>query len=158
MKTATLTRISTAVLLTAVLHLTSPGMAGARDRFEYDPTPKAPERTKPSSGGSSSSSPASGIKAVISAGETREVFNSASAPGMAFYVPEMSPTIVQVVVEKKLFKKPVYLAKGIRPGVVTGGIVPRALLDASGFRPNNITDAARVQTAMKANPITITVR
>jgi hypothetical protein len=162
MKTSILTRISTAALLAALLHLSSAGLAGARDRFEYDPTPKAPAKPRPPSGGGSgsggSSAPAAGIHAVIAAGEQREVFNSASAPGMAFYVPETSPTIVQVVVQKGLFKKPVYFARGIRPGTVTGGLVPRALLDASGFRPNNITDAAKVQAAMKASPITITVR
>lgn len=158
MKTSIHVRFPTLALLTLAFHLTAASSGIARDRFAYDPAPKSPERAGSSSGSHRSSPPASGIRAVISAGEIREVLNTAKAPGMAFYVPEMSPTIVQVVVEKRLFKKPVYLARGIRPGTVTGGIVPRALLDAAGFRPNNITDAARVQTAIKANPITLTVR
>jgi|GEM_PF-5634723 len=130
----------------------------ARDRFEYDPTPKPSEKPRAPSTGTPASAQPSGIKAVIAAWETREVLNSATAPGMALYMPEMNPSIVQVVIQKGWFKKPVYLVRGIRPGTVTGGIVPRALLDRDGFRPNNITDAARVQAALKAYPITITVR
>lgn len=158
MKTFHITRHFVATFGSAVLLLiSSTAICGARDRFVYDPTPPVPEKPHASTGSKGSSAP-TGIRAVIAAGETREVFNAATAPDMAFYVPEMSPTMVQVVIQKGLFKKPVYSVRGIRPGTVTGGIVPRALLDKSGFRPNNITDAARVQAALKANPITITVR
>ena len=48
----------------------------------------------------------------------------------------------------------VYSAEAIRS--VTGGIVPGALLDKAGFRPNNIPDAEAVQATLKARPITIT--
>jgi len=157
MKTSMNHRLS---LLMAMLLILATASFG-RDRFEYDPTPKVPVKPGAPSGGGSvapPSTPGKGIHAVIVVGESREVFNSASSPAMAFYIPEAAPTIAQVVVNKGLFKKPVYFVRGIRPGTAVGGLVPRALLDASGFRPNNITDAAAVQAALKANPITITVR
>lgn len=155
MKTSITLSLRPAALAIVLALLSTAASTGlARDQFVYDPAPVAPGKDKGKAGRSSTS----GSHAVLALGEAREVFNSASAPDMAFYIPETSPTIVQVVVEKKFMKKAVYFVKGIRPGTVTGGIVPRACLDKAGFRPNNIADEARVQAALKASPITITVR
>lgn len=153
MNTSIIPALLNTTLLAALVHFATASPAVARDRFEYDPTPQAPGK-RPAAGGAS----APKSNAVIAVGEVREVFNAASAPDMAFYVPATDPTIVQVVIEKRAFRKPVYFVKGIRPGTITGGLVPRSLLDKSGFRSNNILDEARVQTALKANPITISVK
>src|SRR5437762_3522945 len=101
---------TTLAILAAGLFVLSSSRTGARDRFEYDPTPKkpAPEAPSPSPGGSNRT----GVSLTV--GEVRPAFEvPSSGPEMAFYVPETSPTIVQVVVEKKLFHRPSYFLKGI---------------------------------------------
>jgi hypothetical protein len=139
----------------------APVPCDARDRFEYDSAPEAaPVKPKPkvpaSSARPSTSPAASGT--VLAVGEIREVFDAASDPTLAFYVPAPGTAVVQVIIEKKFLRKPVYLVKALRPGTVSGGLVPRVSLDGSGYKPKNITEEARVQAAMKQRPITFTVR
>ncbi len=153
----------TAFFGTVLLALCAAG-AKDRDRFEYDPTPKKPPAATPpkrgggSSGGGSSTAPGGSV-VTLALGEAREAYNAAgSEPEMAFYLPETNPTVAQVVIERKFLRSAVYFVKGIRPGTVTGGIVPRSCLDKAGFRPKNIAEEARIQAAIKAQPITIRVR
>ena len=77
---------------------------------------------------------------------------------MVFFIPASQATIVQVIVEKKFLKKPVYFVKGIRPGTVTGGLVPKAYLDKTGFKANNVLNEARAKAAIQRQPYTFTVR
>ncbi len=146
-------------MVTALLHSAVLPASAARDRFDYDPTPAAPATPKTPSRKTTPTAPAAPKAGnVLAVGEVREVFDAATAPDMAFYVPETTSTIVQVIVEKKFLKKPVYFIKAIRPGTVTGGIVPKAYLDKSGFKANNILDQARAEAAIKRQPITLIVR
>ena len=151
-----------AALGSALLLATTPSQA--RDRFEYDPTPVSPSgpsksgSTKSGASKSSGSSSSSTHATVIAVGEVREVYDAASDASLAFYIPAPGTAVAQVMIEKKFLRKPVYLVKGLRPGTVTGGLVPRASLDATGFKPKNITEEARIREALKARPITLIVR
>lgn len=138
--------------------------ATGRDRFEYDATPKVvtppakpkPPASKPS--GPSAQNPFQPMSLVMAVGEIREVFNAAHNKDLAFYVPEASQGTVQIVVEKKFLRKPVYFVRALRPGAVVGALVPKASLDRSGFRPKNLAEEGRVQDAMRRAPIFMTVR
>ena len=135
----------------------------ARDRFEYDATPKVvtpapkPPASKPGvkPGTGAPPQPAGLVMAV---GEIREVFNAAHNKDLAFYVPEAAMGTVQIVVEKKFLRKPVYFVRALRPGVVVGGLVPKSSLDKTGFRPKNLAEEGRVQDAIRRAPMMITVR
>jgi len=93
-------------------------------------------------------------------GEIRPAIESkgslfAAAPE-AFYLPAEAIGVVQLIVEKK-GATTTYFLKGLRKGKTVGGVVQRAWLDKSGFKPKTITDEGRIQQALKANPFYITV-
>lgn len=148
------TVLKTALFTATIMVTTLPALA-ARDRFDFEPAPSAPAKPKTPS---KKATPKKEEGTVLAVGEIREVFDSASAPDMVFYVPASQATIVQVIVEKKFFKKPVYFIKAIRPGTATGGLVPKAYLDKSGFKANNVLDEARAKAAIQRQPFTFTVR
>lgn len=104
----------------------------------------------------------SGAKvARLGVGETKLIYTAKkrlfSGPKSAFYLPPASTAVAQLVVETK-GSETNYFIKGRGPGVTIGGEVPREWLDASGFRPRNDADAARIQQQLKASPLYIDVR
>lgn len=146
--------LKVSVLTALVIAAVSP-TAIARDRFDFEPAPTAPAKPKTPA---KKTTPKTDIGTVLAVGEIREVFDSTTAPDLVFYVPASQATIVQVIVEKKFLKKPVYFIKGIRPGTVTGGLVPKTYLDKTGFKANNVLDEARAKAAIQRQPYTFTVR
>lgn len=144
-------------LFSAVVTTSALPALAARDRFDFEPKPAPVAPAKPKSPSKNpSTKPVAGT--LLAVGEIREVFDSASAPDMVFFIPASQATIVQVIVEKKFLKKPVYFVKGIRPGTVSGGLVPKAYLDKTGFKANNVLDEARAKAAIQRQPYTFTVR
>jgi hypothetical protein len=99
--------------------------------------------------------------ARLSVGETKLIYTAKkrlfSSAKSAFYLPPEATAVAQLVVETK-GSEINYFLKGRGPGVTIGGEVPREWLDASGFRPRNEADAARIQQQLKAAPLYIDVR
>jgi hypothetical protein len=95
----------------------------------------------------------------LSQGEVKEVLESSkfAGPELAFYLPEEGTSVAQVVVERQGLKVNYYL-KGLHRGRTVGGAVSRAWLDASGFYPRNDADEARIQEAVRNNPLYIEVQ
>jgi hypothetical protein len=78
-------------------------------------------------------------------------------PELAFYLPPEATSIVQLVVEKKGSQRN-FFVKGLKSGQTVGGAVDRGWLDSTGFKPRNMADEARIQSALKQNPLYIEVR
>ena len=92
-------------------------------------------------------------------GQILQVLRSSRSarPEMAFYLPPEATSVVQVVVEKRGNERN-YFLKGLAHGNTVGGAVERAWLDDQGFRPRNLADEARIQAAVRRNPLFIEVR
>ena len=110
-------------------------------------------------------SPAGGIDAAypnarqvrLRAGEVVEVFHGSWAPGdgqleMAFYLPPEAASVAQLVVESKGFAK-TYFVRGLAPGETVGGVVERRWLDFRGYRSKDLASEARIQAAVKQQPV-----
>jgi hypothetical protein len=97
--------------------------------------------------------------ARLNRGEIVQVMTSSTwaRPELAFYLPREATSIVQLVVEKRGSQRNFFL-KGLSSGSTVGGAVQRDWLDASGFYPRNPADEARIQAAVKRNPLYIEVR
>jgi len=100
-----------------------------------------------------------GPHARLAKGEIVQVLTSSRSarPELAFYLPPEATSIVQLVVEKR-GSEVNYFVKGLSSGSTVGGAVARSWLDHSGFKPNNMADEARIQAAVKHNPLYIEVR
>jgi hypothetical protein len=100
-----------------------------------------------------------GDSVKLRVGEIREVFRSSKldGPEMAFYLPPEGVRIVQVVVESKGTRVS-YMLKALKPGRTVGGAVERQWLDREGFQARNSADEARIQAAVKRNPLHIEVQ
>ena len=92
-------------------------------------------------------------------GEIVQIMQSSRSarPEIAFYLPPEATSVVQVVVERR-GSQVNYFLKGLSPGKTVGGAVERAWLDQEGFRPRNLADEARIQAAVRRNPLHIEVR
>ncbi|PYJ28577.1 MAG: hypothetical protein DMF24_10890 [Verrucomicrobia bacterium] len=97
--------------------------------------------------------------ARLNRGEIVQVMTSSTSarPELAFYLPREATSIVQLVVEKRGSQRNFFL-KGLSSGSTVGGAVQRDWLDASGYYPRNPADEARIQAAVKRNPLYIEVR
>jgi len=144
-----------------ILILTT-GMATlfAQERFATEETVVA-TKPRPSSPGSTGiSGPAVSGRAVkLRVGEVLEVFvfrDKFGSPREAFYVPLDGTRVAQVVKERAGNTDRYYL-KGRAKGKTAGGIVLRDWLDSAGFKPKSIGDEVRIQAAVKAKPVFITV-
>ncbi len=96
----------------------------------------------------------------IRPGEIAQVFTFADQFGVAresFYVPLEGTRVVQLYMERQ-GRTDRWYVKGLSRGRTVGGIVPRAWLDASGFRPKSVADEMRIQAAIKAKPVYIEVK
>src|SRR5438045_379238 len=95
----------------------------------------------------------------LSRGEIVQVMSCprSGRPQLAFYLPAEATSIVQVVVEKRGAEVN-YFVKGLSSGHTVGGAVQRDWLDYGGFKPRNMADEARIQGALKHNPLYIEVR
>lgn len=94
-------------------------------------------------------------------GEITQVYQGAvksadGGPQMSFYLPPEATSVVQLIVEKKGFTR-AYFLKALARGQTVGGIVQRNWLDAEGFRAASVTDEARIQSAVKAQPFILIV-
>ena len=100
-----------------------------------------------------------GPAARLSRGEIVEVMtcSRSARPQLAFYLPPEATSIVQLVVEKR-GPEVNYFVKGLSSGHTVGGAVQRDWLDYGGFKPRNMADEARIQAALKRNPLYIEVR
>lgn len=100
-----------------------------------------------------------GPTARLQRGEIVQVMTSSRSarPELAFYLPPEATSVVQVVVEKRGLQVN-YFLKGLASGSTVGGAVQRDWLDASGFKPRNLADEARIQAAVRHNPLYIEVR
>jgi len=106
--------------------------------------------------------PGGARQVVMRVGEVREVFRGSAAIGdgqreMAFYLPPEARSVVQLVVETKGFTK-YYFLRAVGQGDTVGGAVERRWLDLAGFDPQNTADEARIQAAIQAQPVLISVR
>ncbi len=139
------------------------GSLQAQERFTTQETVVV-TKPKPSSSSSSSSSASSGPvvsgRAVkLRVGEVVEVFvfrDKFGTPREAFFIPLEGTRVAQVVKERAGNTDRFYL-KGRAKGKTAGGIVLRDWLDSKGFKPKSIGDEVRIQAAVKANPVYITV-
>ncbi len=140
--------------------------ASAEDVFDASPKVYSIQRRGPEKATSkpdhSTSTPERGRRGTtvdLHAGDIIQVLSSSSlaGPELAFYLPPEGTSIAQVVVEHRGFKVN-YFIKGLRRGSTVGGAVARSWLDRSGFRPRNEADEARIQAAVKKNPLFIEVR
>ena len=92
-------------------------------------------------------------------GEIVQVMTSSRSarPELAFYLPPEATSVVQLVVEKRGSEMN-YFLKGLASGSTVGGAVQREWLDAGGFKPRNPADEARIQAAVRHNPLYIEVQ
>jgi hypothetical protein len=132
------------------------------DTFNAGPEVYHVERKQPSSDKSKTPErepSRKGPKASLRRGEIVQVMScSRSArPELAFYLPREATSVVQLVVEKRGSQMN-YFLKGLASGSTVGGAVQRDWLDASGFKPRNLADEARVQAAVRRNPLYIEVQ
>ena len=134
------------------------------DTFNAGPEVYHVEKKKPSSDKSKTTTPErepkrKGPTARLNRGEIVQVMTSSHSarPELAFYLPPEATSIVQLVVEKR-GSEVNYFIKGLSSGSTVGGAVVRSWLDRSGFKPNNLADEARIQAAVKHNPLYIEVR
>jgi|GEM_PF-5104101 len=100
-----------------------------------------------------------GPTARLRRGEIVQVMTSSRSarPELAFYLPPEATSTVQLVVEKRGSQMN-YFLKGLASGSTVGGAVEREWLDASGFKPRNLADEARIQAAVRHNPLYIEVQ
>lgn len=145
------------ILLAAVLAASA--AVQAQERFSTQETVVV---TKPVSGrsGSSTDTTTSNSRTVrLRVGEVIEVFAFQDQFGVerkAFYLPIEGTRVAQVVMERQGRTDRYYL-KGRSRGRTVGGVVPRAWLDASGFKPRNMADELRIQAVVRAHPVYIVV-
>ncbi len=128
----------------------------AQERFTTEETVVA-TKPKPVSKPSASSTSRKGLKLRV--GEVVEVFvfrDKLGTPREAFFIPLEGTRVVQVVKERAGNTDRYYL-KARGKGKTAGGIVLREWLDAKGFKPKSVGDEVRIQAALKANPVYITV-
>ena len=120
----------------------------------YHVQPKKPAPKKPDN-----DRPRKAPTAHLRRGEIVQVMScSRSArPELAFYLPSEATSVVQLVVEKRGGEIN-YFIKGLSAGSTVGGAVERGWLDSSGFKPRNLADEARIQAAVKRNPLYIEVQ
>jgi hypothetical protein len=102
--------------------------------------------------------PENAARVVLKPGEVREILRSSktASPELAFYLPPEATRVVQLVVEKRGFKR-TYFLKALARGKTVGGAVERRWLDGGGFAPRSAADEARIQAAIKHNPLFIQV-
>lgn len=149
------------LIAAAALSFAAP-VAHALERFDTQETVVV-QRVRPRPPASSSPVPQNpnATSLYLRLGEIRPVFESRGSlftgPREAFYLPPEANGIVQLVVERK-GSTACYFLKALRPGRTAGGVVQRAWLDKSGFRPKSIADEGRVQQALRNKPYYISVR
>ena len=93
-------------------------------------------------------------------GEMREVYRqtwSINETQYAFFLPQEATNVVKLIVETHNFTK-TYFVKAIGYGDTIGGVVERKLLDTEGFHPDNAADFARIQEALRKQPVFISVK
>lgn len=95
----------------------------------------------------------------LKAGEIRKVFhhdNKKSDTEHAFYLPPEARSLVELVVEKGWGKR-TYFLKGKARGETVGGVVERRWLDSRVRDPRSEPDEARIQAAIRKQPVFIVV-
>lgn len=154
-------QITSILLAAALLAGAGNGFAGELEKFTTEKVviEKKKVKVQAKSKPSVSSNP-NARQLKLRVGEIRSVLVSKgnlfrSAPN-AFYLPPDALGIVQVVVEKKGFTK-TYFLKALRKGRTVGGVVARAWLDETGFRPDTVADEGRIQRAIRTTPYYIIV-
>lgn len=100
-----------------------------------------------------------GPTARLRRGEIVQVMTSSRSvrPELAFYLPPEATSIVQLVVERRGSQMNFFL-KGLSSGSTVGGAVQREWLDSSGYKPRSLPDEARIQAAVRRNPLYIEVQ
>lgn len=96
---------------------------------------------------------------VLARGEIQEVLRVSkfARPELSFYLPPEATRVVQLVVERHAMHV-CYFLRARNRGTTVGGVVERNWLDRAGFFPRSVSDEARVQWAVKCNPLFIEVR
>lgn len=138
----------------------------AQDVFDASPEVRVVRRQPaPSRNSESSHSQRSGPRferadhIKLLRGEMREVLRTSKmeSPQPSFYLPPEATRFVQLVAEKHMLEVR-YFLKARDRGKTVGGIVERRWLDSEGFAPKTASDEARIQQAIRANPVFIEVK
>mgnify|MGYP001270403974 CR=1 FL=1 len=93
-------------------------------------------------------------------GETREVYRqtwSLMETQYAFFLPQEATNVVKLIVETHNLTT-TYFIKAVGYGDSVGGVVERKWLAADGFHSDNAADFARIQDAVRAQPVFISVK
>jgi hypothetical protein len=124
----------------------------------YHVEKKKPAPEKPKPGKPDREPTRKGPRARLHRGEIVQVMtcSRSARPELAFYLPTEATSIVQLVVEKR-GSQVNYFLKGLSSGSTVGGAVQREWLDSTGFKPRNLADEARIQAAVRRNPLYIEV-
>jgi hypothetical protein len=141
----------------ALALLASAPRACAADSVDASPTVRV-VRPAPAPAAPPPSIPPGAAQLQLKVGEVRVIHVSDrwGKQATAFYLPPEGVPYVQISFEKTL-SKVTYFARGLRTGKTVGAIVNRSWLDSSGFSPDSVSDEVRVQDAVKASPVFISV-